>query len=466
MREQVEEAIADYVVALNYNDLPSQVVEITKRQFLDFFAVSIAGHNAPAVKELRELYESMEGRPESTVIGSPRKLPALDAAQVNATMAHALDFDDVHEYAIMHPGVITITPALAIAEKIGGISGKVLISSVALGVDLACRFALAPTPGRKPHVGWHLTSLFGYLVSAAVAAKLFGFKREQVMHAMGIAYHQAAGNGQSVKDGALTKRLGPGFAVRGGILSALLAGKGVTGACRFLTGEWGLYNLYFKGDYKPEVLVKGLGISFLNTGVVFKPYPCCRGVHPAIDAALKIVRDLPNLDLGDIEKVTLEVSESHYHLLCSPEETKCFPRNTVDAQFSIPWGVAVALSKKRVTLDYFMEQSLKDQEILSISSKMAIKVNPKLNRRTDESIEPTIVTISMKDGKSYSAIEEQPLGSTTHPMTWKDCIRKFNDCLNGAFHLDANRLVRDVDRLEHLSDVSVLVKPLAYLPRA
>lgn len=465
MLASLEETIGDYVVNTTYENLPPEVIEVTKKQILDFFAVSMAGYDAPGVKELRELYESLGGTAESTILGSLAKVPAINAAQVNASMAHALDFDDVHEYAIVHPGVITIPVALAIAEKIGKVNGRDFITAVAIGVDLACRFALAPVPGRKPHIGWHLTSVFGYLVSAVVTAKLLSLSKAQILNAMGIAYHQAAGNGQSVKDGALTKRLGPGFAVRGGMISALLAERGVTGTKNFISGEWGIYNLYFKGDYDVAVLVDKLGEDFLNKDVVFKPYPCCRGIHPAIDAALNILKENPSLETDKIEKVILEVSESHYQLLCSPEEFKRFPRNIVDAQFSIPWGVAVALSKKQVSLDYLKEETLKDPAILGITSKMEIKVNPKLNRRSCESIEPTIVVIKTKDGRSYTALEENPLGSIKRPMEWEDCIRKFRNCVPYLPDFSLHDLILRIKQLEVINDVKDLFTSLVELDK-
>ena len=120
---------------------------------------------------------------------------------------------------------------MAVGEAQGNLSGKELITSTALGVDMMCRLALATTPGKSPiELGWHLTSLFGFMGSAATAARVMRLDEETIVDAIGIGYHQCGGNGQCVKDGALTKRLGPGFAVKGGITAALMAKAGVTGA--------------------------------------------------------------------------------------------------------------------------------------------------------------------------------------------------------------------------------------------
>ena len=149
------------------------------------------------------------------------------------------------------------------AERIGNLSGEEFITSVALGVDMMCRLALATMPGEVVFkTGWHLTSIFGFLGAAATAARLLRLDEERMVHAMGIGYHQSAGNGQCVIDGGLTKRLGPGFSVKGGVTAALMAQKGVTGARNCLDGESGLYRVYFQGKYDHNTLTRNLGESF------------------------------------------------------------------------------------------------------------------------------------------------------------------------------------------------------------
>ncbi|HCF49714.1 MAG TPA: MmgE/PrpD family protein, partial [Syntrophomonas sp.] len=288
---------ATYLFAQNFKniqfeDLSANVVEITKLQVLDYFAVALGGTSQAGVKELVELAVDWGGAPQSHILVYGHKLPVPNAAQINATIAHTLDFDDVHETAIMHPGVVAIPTALTLAEYLGGISGKEFITAVALGTDFICRLGLATRPGESiiPY-GWHQTSLYGYITAAAVAGRLLGLSEEEIVNAIGIAYHQSAGNAQCVKDGALTKRLGPGFAVKAGITSALMAQKGITGARNVLEGDAGFYKVYHDNKYSREALVGELGTRFEGKDVTIKPYPCCRGIHPFVDATLKIVKE-------------------------------------------------------------------------------------------------------------------------------------------------------------------------------
>jgi 2-methylcitrate dehydratase PrpD len=441
-------------VNTKFEDLSSEVVEATKKEILDLLGVALGGISQPGATHVRELMLDWGGKEESSVIGCRQKVPAPNAAQANATMAHALDFDDVHEAAVMHPGIAAIPTAMAVAEAEGNLSGKELITSTALGVDMMCRLALATTPGKNPiDLGWHLTSLFGYMGSAATAARVMGLPEEKIVDAIGIGYHQCAGNGQCVKDGALTKRLGPGFAIKGGITAALLAKAGVTGSTNSFEGEWGLYKQYMDGDYSREILLDELGKRFEGLNVAIKPYPCCRGIHPAIDAGLALAMD-DDIQSKDIKEIVLTVTDAHLSLLCTPEDAKKSPRSPVDAQFSIPWGVASAIVGRRVGLDDFTESAIKNREILEITQKMRLEVDNALSKPGPD---PTRVKVITKDGKTFERVVETPLGSLDRPMSYEDCARKFEDCAKSLDSERVEKIIELVGKLEKLEDIREII---------
>ena len=139
-------SFARHFAKTKFEDLSSDVVEATKKEILDLLGVALGGASQPGATHVCDLVMKWGGREESSIIGKSQKVPAPNAAQVNATMAHALDFDDVHEAAVMHPGIASIPVVIAAGEARGGLSGKELITSVALGVDMMCRLALATTP--------------------------------------------------------------------------------------------------------------------------------------------------------------------------------------------------------------------------------------------------------------------------------------------------------------------------------
>jgi 2-methylcitrate dehydratase PrpD len=448
---------AKHFANAKFEDLSSDVVEATKKEVLDLLAVALGGASQPGATHICDLVAEWGGKEESSILGRRRKVPAPSAAQANATMAHALDFDDVHEAAVMHPGIASIPVAIAMAEAQQNLSGKELITSVALGVDMMCRLALATTPGKNPiDLGWHLTSLFGYMGSAATAGRVMRLPEGRIVDAIGIGYHQCAGNGQCVKDGALTKRLGPGFAVRGGIMAALLAKAGVTGSRNSFEGEWGFYRQYTNGDYSREILTADLGERFEGVNVAIKPYPCCRGIHPAIDAGLALAIE-DNIRSEDIRKIILTVTEAHMSLLCQPEDAKKSPRSPVDAQFSIPWGVASAIVGRRVGLDDFTESAIGNRKVLELTQKMRLEIDDSLSKPGPD---PTRVKVITKDEKEFDRVVQTPLGSLDRPMSFEDCAGKFADCAKSLEADRVDRIIQLVAKLEQLEDIREIIRLL------
>jgi 2-methylcitrate dehydratase PrpD len=468
---------AKNLLQINYKDLPQEVVEVTKKQVLDLYGVALAGFTAPGIQELLGIVKDWGGKKESSIILSKQKVPAPMAAQMNATMAHALDFDDVHDAAVLHPGVAVIPACMAVAEAKGKVSGREFITAVALGVDMICRLTLATWPGYDPSSpekkekafqservkqGWHLTTVMGYLAAAGAVGKLLGLDEERMINAFGIAYHQCSGNLQGKIDGAQTKRMGPGFSSRAGIASAIMAEKGMTGAKNCLEGKQGFYNMYFQGGYDAKTLTFDLGKHFEGVNVSIKPYPCCRGLHNFIDATLALVNE-QNIKAKDVKEIKLFSDEGGYHSLCTPHEVKVKPRTQVDTQFSIPWGVATAVAKGRATIEHFTEAAIKSPDILEVTSKISVEMDHSLDRA--DKIPPGKLEIRMKNGQSFSKQVDDPLGSPERPMSFDDCAKKFRDCSSYPVRkLPKKRIEKAIEligQLEKVSDVGEIMKVLS-----
>ncbi|HVN98004.1 MAG TPA: MmgE/PrpD family protein [Syntrophorhabdaceae bacterium] len=455
---------AAYLFAQNfrkvaYENLPPEIVEITKKEVLDTLAVAVAGTGQPGPRELLELVREWGGKKEASVVGCKQRVPAPNAAQVNATLVHTRDYDDVHEMAVMHPGVVTVPVALAMAELKGGLSGKELIAAIALGVDMICRLGLATRPGVSPiKTGWHFTTLYGYPTAALTAGKVLGLDEEQMVNAFGIAYHQCAGNGQCVTDGALTKRMGPGFSARGGVTAALLAQKGVTGAKNSLEGENGLYRVYHHGEYDRGILTRDLGSYFEGINLSIKPYPCCRGIHPSIDAALAL-KSKYSIDPKKVKEITIATGEANYTLLCTPFDAKVKPRNPVDAQFSIPWGIATVIAKGQVAMKDYTPEEIKNPIILELTGKLKAEIDHSLDNA--RGIEPARVKVVMDNGDTFVEQVQLALGTPSRPMSFDDCVKKFEDIVSFAGKwMKKDRMNKAIDltaKLEKVENVTELM---------
>lgn len=444
--------------SIKYEDLPQEAVAAVKNEVLDSLGTALGGASKPGVPELVDMVKEWGGKEQSTIIAYGIKCPAPHAAQVNSTMIHALDFDDGHPYALVHTGCVAVSTCFATAERMGRTSGKELITTIALGSDLASRLALATRPGTTIlNAGWHPTTLNGYLSAAAMAGRIMDLNEEKMINALGIAYHQCAGNLQAVSDGALTKRMGPGLASRGGITAALMAERGITGAHNILEGKQGLFNLYQDGDYDRKILLKDLGQRFEGIDVGFKPYPCCGLTHPFIDAALSLKAKY-KIKAGDVQDITALAGEAAYSL-CVPPEVKRVPRNIIDAQFSVPWTIAVILVKGKVGTADFTEEAIKNEDILRISRKVTGQLDHKLDRK---GVGPGKLIIKMQDGREYSEEVEFARGSVEKPMTFKDLAVKFNECsasfLRTISAEQADKMVKLIGQLEQLEDATEIIR--------
>jgi 2-methylcitrate dehydratase PrpD len=446
---------------IGYEDIPEDAREAAKKEVLDSFATALGGSGRAGVGGLVEIVKEWGGRPQSTVLVYGLKCPAPDAALVNGTMIHALDYDDGHPVAQVHIGCVAVNTCFAMAERQGGISGKELIAALALGADFLARLGLASRPkGSLIKSGWHPTPLYGYLGAAAMAGRIIGLDKDQLLNALGIAYHQCAGNSQAVTDGALTKRLGPGLAARGGITSALMAEKGLTGARNILEGEFGMFKQYHGGDYSPEILTGELGRRFEGANIGDKPYPNCGFSHAFIDAIFNLKAKY-DIKPEHVQKIDVYGGDPAYSL-CVPIEARRRPRNPVDSQFSLPWAIAVALVRGSVAPGDFTEESIKSEDYLSVSQKVTGHLDPALSRH---GVGPGRVTILMQDGKSYTEEVEHCLGSVERPMTFQDCAAKFRKCAAFSIKpLPENKIeevIGLIGRLEKLDDATQIIKILA-----
>lgn len=456
----VENALVDYVRDTTYGDISAAAIEAAKAQLLDSLAVGIAGREEAGVREVRALCDEWGGAGQATVLGTVSRLPAPLAAQLNATMIHALDYDDGHEAALIHPGVVVTSTGYAIGQRAGGLSGQDLLSAVALGTDLLGRLGVSlEIAGSRSTSGWHLTSIFGCLVSAAIAGRVLRLDADELSNAIGIAYHQTAGNMQSVLDGRLTKRLGPGFAVRNGITAALLARQGATGTPRWLTGRNGLIAQYFRGSLDEDRLLGQLGTSYYGPNVSIKKYPACGITHPFIDAALEIA---PQIDVHDITRVRLYRGEAAEYVF-EPFEQKVRPRNVVDAQFSSQWGVAAALAYGRVGPDCYSAKAIADAELLSLTDRMDVFVEPELNR--GEGIEGGRVEVMLADGQVVTARSAARVSDGGPGATAMSLVRgKLDVCLDGALRARAEQLFATFAELDGLDEATSTIDLFAAIP--
>jgi len=405
--------------------LGSNVIEAVQTNLFDTLACAVAGISAKGVDSLMEIAADWGGKPEAAIWCTGHRAPAPLAAWVNGMMSHARDFDDTHDIAVLHAGVSVVPAVLAAAEAAPDATGADVLAGVAAGLELISRLGVSTTVGII-ETGFMYTSLFGHFAATVAAARVWRLSADDTVNALGIAYSQAAGTHQVTRDAALTKRIQPGFAAKTAQISVAMARKGIRGAQRTFEGEDGLFRSYFHDRYDPARLREGLGDHFDLVDLSYKPYPCCRFNHTAIDAALAI---RAQMEPGSrVLGVKAMVNRQAYEAVATPIEIRKHPKTIVQAQFSIPYTVAVALQKGAVGLIDFTEEGLRNPQVLALAALVDVTVDSEIERDWSRNISPTVLVVETDRGRFEHRVDF-PRGNSANPLSVSAFDSKLRGCM-------------------------------------
>lgn len=455
--------VAAFGVGLRLDRLPATVVEAAKTNVRDTLACAAAGRTAPGVGSLLSLVNDWGGKPEATIFGSSARYPAHHAAWVNGVMAHARDFDDTHDAAVLHAGISVLPATLAAAELAGpGASGADILAGIVAGLELTCRLGVATSIGIIES-GFIYSALLGCFGATLAASRVMGFDEEQTVNALGIALSQAAGTHQVTRDAAMTKRMQPGFAAKAALVSVRMTQVGIRGARNVFEGEDGLFRTYLRGRADGDRVRSGLGESFEFLNLSYKPYPCCRFTHTAIDAALEI-RTNPSFDVRRGGEIVVRVNKQAYEAVCTPIAVRRRPQEVVQAQFSIPYTVACALVDGSVGIEHFTADVLARPDLLEVSGRVVCIADEEIERGWGRSISPALLTVDI-EGRALEVLAERPRGHFLSPMTADDFQHKLRDCLAAGrvekVDAAARALNEAIDGLAEAGDGSSLLRAMA-----
>ena len=443
----VTRKLADFVVETAFDDLPDGVTEHAKMCILDWMGVALAGSLEPPSRIMASIIEEMAGREEASVVAMGFRTSCPNAALANGVMGHSVELDDIHEEAILHPAVPVIPAALSMAEREDA-SGKDLITAVTLGYEVEIRIGRAAAPSHYDF--WHPTSTCGTFGAAAAAGKLLGLDEESMAHAFGIAGTGAAGMVEVF--GTMSKPFNAGRAAKGGVMAALLAGRGFTSSTRILEAERG-YLRATAGAVDLEGITRELGSDFEATKNIFKRHSSCGHTHGAIDAVLEIA-ERNDIKPDDISKIMVGT----YPIAKSIVGDRYEPSTVDDAKFSLPYCVAAALIYGKVTLEEFSEEKLSNPFLLDLSKKVETYVDPEfVNAR----LGPAQVRISTRNGEEHRTRVVKPKGYPENPLTETELETKFRALsslvLNHGRIEDLLKTVNDLEHADRVKDVATLI---------
>jgi 2-methylcitrate dehydratase PrpD len=460
--------LAQHAATLTYSALPATLVELLKQCVLDTLGVAIGASTlAPEAALVRDYVLDLGGKPESTLLGFGGKAPAAWAAFVNGSLGHMLDYDDIGDGG--HVSIATIPLAFAVAEKLGAVSGRDLITAVAAGTDLHTRLDLAiDIPDWTIAEGWFATQLFGFVSGAATAGSLLKLDTERMENALGIGYNQMSGSRQMAVGAATHMRsMQAGFSGQAGVMSAELARRGVIGCKEIVEGRYGIFANYVRtGTPRWDALVGDLGTAFpLLRTHGFKVWPACAYTR-STNAAAQALRAKHELKPEDIHAVTIIGGTGGTKLLSEPIESKRRPQTSIDGKYSIPFTTAVMLVKGTVTLGDYTTEGLSDPAVLAMADRITYRDgDPETSSgsSSDYDGKPT-VEVTTRDGRVLSTQADGVPGDPQHPVDWALLEAKFRDCVSYSktpiVARDVDAAIERVRNLEEVADVSDIVRLL------
>lgn len=451
--ESLSGLLARHVADTSGAAFAPDVVHAFRRAFVDYLACALAGADLPVTTALRKWAVAQGSRPVAMAIGAGVRLSAPEAAFVNGAAAHGLDFDDGQTRGSVHPGGSIFSAALAVAER-NGASMADFIAGAVLGYDVLLRIASAMHPASAKR-GWHNTPVSGVFGATAVAARIGHLDAFTTQNAFGIASSFAGGIREYLHDGAEVKRLHPGKAARDGIVCADLAAEGITGALACLDGADGLFRAMIDNQVDTRQITEGLGTNFLIKTAYFKPFPCCRHFHSAIDAALEL-RSEENLSPQDVAGVEIGLygvgAHGHDHKRAN---------NLLEAQMSAPCAVAAALIHGRLSAADFEPVKFEGAEAQRLLGVTEVYVDEACERAYPTT-RSGVIALRLADGRRIERRVLDPRGEGGNPMSDDDLGGKFLE--NASARLGGDRAARLLDLVwsaDRDADLSAILALLA-----
>jgi 2-methylcitrate dehydratase PrpD len=441
--------LAAHVVGATYERLPAAAREAAKTFLLDSIGVAIAGGSEPWMAGLLDAAAGWGEGAGATVWGTRRRLPAASAALVNACQIHALEFDCVHEGAVVHPMATLLPALLATAERRGGVTGRDLLIAIVVGVDVSCALGVA---ARGP-MRFFRPATAGAFGATAALARLAGFDADALTSALGIVYGQVSGTLQAHVEGSPVLALQMGVNARAAITAVDLAATGLPAPRDVLEGQYGYLRL-FEDAYDLDPVLADLGAVWRVTQLAHKPFPSGRLTHGVVDG-LQQLQAAHGFGAEEVVAVNVRVPPLVARLVGRPAIVAPAPSY---ARLCLPFVAATALLRGTVDVPDFRGERLTEARTHALARKVEIVAD---ENPDENALVPQTVIVALAGGRRLEIKLERVLGHPDRPLSRAQHLAKLRRCWSyGASRLatgTADELIRLVDRLEAVADVRELL---------
>ena len=436
-------AISKYIAESATKSPPEAVIKKAKHHILDTLAAMVSGAQLKPGSMAIDFMKTQGGTKEASIAASTIVTTAINAAQVNGTLAHADETDDTHQRARFHPGCVIVPAALAVAEREGS-SGLELIQSVVLGYDIGVRFNLALGPDVLFNDTHHATCTGALFGAAAACGSLLKINEQQARYAISYAMQQAAGVPCWHRDLEHVEKafVFGGMPARNAVQATLFAAAGFTGVEDVLSGAHNYFDV-FTDDPRPEELTKELGERFDVLDANLKKWPVGMPAQSPLDA-LEILIETYNIQPDNIDKITITLPEGRYAI----------SDNTLMPNMCLQHLVSLFLIDRQLNfINTHDESRMNDEDILNLRGKVELRPSKELRIATPP--RQGIVEISTHDGQNLKHHTKAVRGSAANPMDRDDVTTKAENLMTPIIGpQNTNALIKTVWDLESCKGVS------------
>jgi len=444
MRDPVVDKIVSHVARVASGEVPEAVRRTAKVFIADSLGVGIAGAVAPWRPQVLDMAAASGGTPQATVWGSGERLPLAEAAMVNGYQMHALEFDCVHEGAVVHAMSAVLPCLIGWAERAGGISGERLLRAVVAGIDVAVSLGLS---SRAPMRFFRPANCSGFGAVAGLAL-LAGLDEVQARDALGIYYGQCAGTMQAHLEASPQLAMQMGFAARSAVTAVELARRGMPGPRAPISGDFGYFAL-FDGAVDPSPF-DALGLVWRVCELSHKPFPCGRATHGGIDGLQRLIA-AHGIGADSVRAGRFLVPQLTHRLVGRPPQDAM---NVAYARLCLAYVGAVCLRRGTVVTGDFSLQALADPDTLASARRLVVTAdgNPDPN-----ALAPIRVELDLADGRTIACDVAEILGSPARKLSPEAARAKFDACCRSLPEFAGSaKLWALVGSLEELGDASEL----------
>jgi 2-methylcitrate dehydratase PrpD len=411
-----------FVANLSFEKLPAEAVEIARTGFIDTIATMIAGAHDEAPQLLRKGLQPAPGAASLYFSGETATAP--EAAWINGTAGHALDYDDVGCRG--HVSTVLVPAILAEAEALG-LGGHEMFAAYVAGYETWAELSRRD-PGHHHRKGWHPTGIFGAIGAGAACANLRRLDPARATMAIALAASQAGGI--MANFGTMTKPLHAGRAAHAGLVSARLAELGFTAASDALEHPQGFLSAV-SPDGNPDrdgpCPAFGEDWHILKQGLSIKKYPACYCTHRALDGMLDLLAQRP-LKPADIARITVSISDTHALILRNHQ-----PQTGLEAKFSMQFAMAAAVISRRASLAEYTDGFVRRPEVQDLMRRVSITTNQDYDPVQVGASVYDQITVELTNGETVlSEKVRRARGHAELPLGEPELFDKFRACLDAG----------------------------------